>query len=84
MSWLWRRSDGRGGGIDFLFALEESSSRKRSREEENEEGSCVERLRQAQIQVEKLVLAATYVKMPLRKVQRGQNATAKNMRIQSA
>ena len=42
------------------------------------------RLRRAQIRVEKLVLAATYVKMPLRKVQRGQNATAKNMRIQSA
>ena len=42
------------------------------------------RLRPARIRAEKLVWAAMSVKMPSKKVQREQNATATNMRIQSA
>ena len=51
---------------------------------EDEEGSCKKRLRPARIRAEKLVWAAMSVKMPSKKVQREQNATATNMRIQSA
>ena len=43
-----------------------------------------ERLRPARIRAEKLVLAAMFAKMPSRKVQKEQNATARSMRIQSA
>ena len=42
------------------------------------------RLRPARIRAEKLVWAAMSVKMPSKKVQREQNATVTNMRIQSA
>ena len=42
------------------------------------------RLRPARIRAEKLVWASISVKMPSKKVQREQNATATNMRIQSA